>query len=120
MSIDRLGISLLLLAMAAASLVVAHRAIADKMIFLSGTVAESMDVTTAFNPESGSLTIDPKGSHSEALKVEVVSTSPGRSPASDGPAARVMKRVLLTKPTSIELARLLPKHGTIQIRVLAP
>jgi hypothetical protein len=120
MRIDRIGISLMLLAVAAASFVSVRSAIAGKMIFLAGTVVESIEVGTSFHPENGTLTLDPKGTHEGALKIEVVAATTGRSPAAQGSSSTVMKRVFLTKTTSIQVGTLVPKHGTIQIRVLAP
>ena len=84
------GVSSVLLAVAFSGALAARLAIAgsgsEKTIFLSGTVGESLDVQTQFDAQSGVLSLDPKGSQSEALKVDVLSVfrSTGRSPASVG------------------------------------
>jgi hypothetical protein len=125
----RLAIASGFLGLAVASLIGAHSALAERMIFLAGNVTEKLEVKTSFQPESGLLVLDPTGSTANSLRVEIVSPS-GRSPASVGSgqaagSAPMIKRLFLKGITSYPLVHVNSNNpstaiGTVQIRILAP
>ena len=117
---ERFSISLALLSLAFLSLLVAPSAVAGKMVFSLSAASESFDLNAQLDSENGVLSLDPHGNTTEPLRVDVLSSS-GRSPASVGGQGSVIRSMLLSHPTRVQLNHRGPSaRGRIQIRVSAP
>jgi hypothetical protein len=124
MAFGRLKVALVFAGSAVLCTVLVQQALAEfgskKMIFQASHFDDTLEVIPSFSSKEGALTLDPEGSMSESIHVEILSSN-GRSPASEAASAKVLKRLTISRMTSVHISSIgMDSSPVIRIRIMAP